>query len=333
MSISVFATGPRPEELLQQLQGQRRLPLGVVGGGAIGSYYAALLAAGGHDVVLLTRGAHLDVVRTRGLELRTSDRSVITHPTATDDPARLNDRDLVIVAVKGYSLPDVGDALAGAAQHGATIVPLLNGADVAERLEALGVLPARIAGGLAAISVVRTAPGVVERKSPADVVIVGDFAGRTNEVLRPFVNALRVCGTNATLSDDIARDLWRKFAFIVPITIGCGLARAPIGPLQQSARGRALLGGALDEIIAVSRAVGKPLTDDDREGVWRNLLAVQPHVKPSFLLDLERGGQTELDLLAGTVVRMACEHGIAVPIHDVAVAAFEAASVALGTGL
>jgi 2-dehydropantoate 2-reductase len=56
-----------------------------------------------------------------------------------------------------------------------------------------------------------------------------------------------------------------------------------------------------------------------------DLLVVNAHVKPSFQLDLERGGPTELDQLAGAVSRLGRVYGVPTPIHDVAVAAFEAA--------
>jgi 2-dehydropantoate 2-reductase len=304
------------------------MTIGIAGGGGIGSYYAALLARAGQDVVLLTRGAHLDAVRQRGLELRTSEGASTTRPTATDDADRLGDCEVVLAAVKGYSLDEVAPVLAAAGARGATIVPLLNGIDVAERLEARGVPRRQLAGGLARVSVVRTAPGVVERKSAGDVVVVGELASGTRERLERLVRILRDTGSNATVSDDIRRDLWRKFAFIVPMTVACGLSRTSIGPLLASERGRALLRGALSELAAVSRAggAGEGLSDDDEAGVGRDLLALQPQLKPSFLLDLERGGPTELDLLAGTVSRMGRERKVPTPIHDVAVAAFEVAT-------
>jgi ketopantoate reductase len=55
-------------------------------------------------------------------------------------------------------------------------------------------------------------------------------------------------------------------------------------------------------------------------------MAVPPATRPSFLADLERGGPTELDLLVGNVSRMGRVYSIPTPIHDVATAAFEAAT-------
>ena len=50
-----------------------------------------------------------------------------------------------------------------------------------------------------------------------------------------------------------------------------------------------------------------------------------PAMKPSFLLDLERGGPTELDVLMGAVSRLGRQVGVPTPVHDTAVAAFGAA--------
>ena len=65
------------------------------------------------------------------------------------------------------------------------------------------------------------------------------------------------------MSDDIRHDLWRKFAFIVPITVACGLARRPAGAVLATERGRGLFTGALDEIVAVCPPAGGRLTDED----------------------------------------------------------------------
>jgi 2-dehydropantoate 2-reductase len=53
-------------------------------------------------------------------------------------------------------------------------------------------------------------------------------------------------------------------------------------------------------------------------------------MRPSFLLDLERGGPTELDALMGAIARMGAEAGVPTPVHSAATAAL---SAALGAGV
>jgi 2-dehydropantoate 2-reductase len=300
--------------------------IGIVGAGNIGSYYAGLLSGAGHSVKLVARGPHLDAIQARGLEVRTPDKKLVAHLEATVDAFAVADCGAVIVAVKSYSLEQVAPAVAAAARAGATILPLLNGVDVAERLAKLGVPGEAIVGGLVGVSVFRTAPGVVERRSPFDRVVIGEFDRRPSDRARRLVGAFADAGVAAELSADITMDLWRKFAFIVPMNVVCGLSRGPMGPVIASERGRELVAHSLHELAEVARAAGVPFSRDEEAKICHELLALGPGIRPSFLADLERGGPTELDLLAGTVSRLGQEHGVPTPVHDVATAAFAIAT-------
>lgn len=302
------------------------MKIGIAGAGGIGSYYAGLLTRAGNTVRLLARGDHLAAIEARGLEVRTPTETFVVRPQASANAARLAGCDYVLVAVKGYSLGEVAPALRAAAESGAVIVPLLNGIDVAERLEALGVSRAAIVGGLVAASLVRSAPGVVERRSAFDVVALGELDRMSRARTPRLVAALAAAGVSARLSDDVRLDLWRKFAFIVPMTVACGMARQPMGAVLATEEGRARVTGALHEIVEVSRAIGAYLDASDEERIRADLLALPPGMRPSFLQDLERGGPTEVDLLAGTVCRLGRESGVATPIHDAATAAFTLAT-------
>jgi 2-dehydropantoate 2-reductase len=300
--------------------------VGIIGGGGIGSYYAGALSRSGRTVRLIARGEHLSAMEAHGLEVRTPDETFIATPQVTGDASQLAGCEFVLVAVKGYSLTEIGPALVGAAESGATIVPLLNGIDVAERIEALGVRRDAIAGGLASVSLVRTAPGVVERKSPFNRIAVGELDRTSRPRAAKLVEMLVGAGVTAHVSENIVLDLWRKFAFIVPMTVVCGLPRQPMGRVLATQRGRALVRDTLREIVEVSRAAGTPLSDSDEQRTATELFGLPAGIRPSFLLDLERGGPTELDLLAGTVCRLGAELDVSTPVHDVATAAFEIAT-------
>ena len=302
------------------------LNIGIVGAGGIGSYYAGTLSRAGHEVHLVARSEHLEAVRARGLEVRRGSETFTTHPSASPDGASVENCQCVLVSVKSYSLPEVGTTLSAAAKQGATIIPLLNGADVADRLVALGVPREAIVGGIVHASLVRTAAGVVERKSPGDRVTIGEFDRSTSDRVTRVVDALAAAGSTAIASDDITRDIWRKFALIVPMGIVCGLTRQSMGPVLATESGRRLLRNSIHEVVMVARAVAGVLDDADEAKVNADFLALGPAIKPSFLLDLERGGPTELDLLAGTIRRLGREHGVATPVADLAVSVFEVAA-------
>src|SRR6266566_5143818 len=131
--------------------------------------------------------------------------------------------DFAILAVKSYSLVDIAPIVRRCAQQGTTVVPLLNGVETAQRLEQLGVSPAGVIGGLTTVSAVRIAPGVVERRSAFQVVVVGELDGRTSDRVDRIAGAFRDAGADARASDRIEVALWQKFVFLAGVAAACGL--------------------------------------------------------------------------------------------------------------
>jgi 2-dehydropantoate 2-reductase len=204
------------------------------------------------------------------------------------------------------------------------VVPLLNGVEAADRLIAAGVPGERVLGGLTGISAVRIGPGIVERRSPFQRVVVGERQGGLSERAERIAAAFREAGAEARASDDITVDLWRKFAFITTMSAACGLARTSIGPVREAPLGNLLIERALREVIAVARAHGVALPADAEADVLALVSGMPGAMKPSFLLDLEAGGPTELDDLSGAVSRLGRQAGVETPVHDVATAALSA---------
>lgn len=296
----------------------------MVGAGGVGGYFGGLLARAGHEVRFYARGAHKDAIRERGLEVREPDGTWTVPVAASDDVQDLLPADFAIVAVKSYSLAEVFPAVRVLALGGATAVPLLNGVEAFESLVASGVPSEQILAGLAVISAEKTAPGVITRKSDFRSIVVGERRGGLSPRAEAFASAIRESGAGGSASPDIAVDLWRKFLFLSTIAAACGLARAPIGAVREAQHGNLLLERAIRETAAVARARGVALPPGEEETTLEKMAALAPHLKPSFLLDLERGGPNELEVLSGAIARFGRESGVATPVHDTAVAAFSA---------
>jgi 2-dehydropantoate 2-reductase len=293
----------------------------VIGAGGIGAYFGGELARAGHDVTLFARGSHLDALRRKGLTVRTADDEFVVPVGATGTAADLPPADVALVTVKSYSLRDVAPVVRAVAQRGADIVPLLNGVTAADELIAAGVPRERVLGGLARISAVRTEPGVVERRSTFRSIVVGELAGGSSERASAIASALVSAGIEARASDTMDVELWQKFVFITAMAAVCGLARASIGPVREAPGGRRLIERAVTEVVAVARARGIRLPEDEAPRTCAFIDTLPAAMTPSFLLDLQSGGPTELDTLSGAVSRFAADAGIATPVHDTALAA------------
>ena len=306
--------------------------IAVVGAGAIGGYFGARIARHGHEVRLFARGAHLEAIRSRGLEIREKGGTWVARVEATDDPDSLGSPELALLAVKSYSLSEAAPVCRRLAERGATIVPLLNGVDTVGSLVAAGVRAESILPGLTAISVERTAPGVVARWSDFWIVVVGERDGSASARAAAADALFREAGAESRVSADIETDLWKKFLFLASLAAACGLSRAPVGAVLAAPLGARLIERAAAEIAAVARARGVGFSPEEEKHAVARIGHLAPELKPSFLVDLERGGPTELDVLSGAVSRHGASLGVATPIHDAVVAAVSAALSARAPG-
>ena len=313
------------------------LRVAVLGTGGVGGTLGGQLARSGHDVRFLARGPHLARIRERGLELRLPEETVTVRAPASDDAADLGPADLVLVTVKSYSLGAVAPAAAALARDGALVLPLLNGVEAADALVAAGAPAERVLEGVVYVSAFVEEPGVVRRVSPFQRVVLGPGPETDGGSRAPMAEAEAVAaalagaGSEVTVSDAMDEALWRKLVFLATAAGACALARAPIGPVRDAPLGRRLLERGVSEGCAVARARGVALPAGEEAAALGLLESFPPDTVPSFVRDVDAGGETELDVLSGAIARLGAESGVATPVHDAVVAAVSA-SLAAGRG-
>lgn len=296
--------------------------IGIIGAGGIGGYYGGLLARAGNDVRVLARGENLEAIRANGLIARTPTETWTSNVHASDDAGELagdfGEGDFAMIATKAYSLNEIAPAAKVFAGRGATIVPLNNGVEAADILISLGIPRERLLGGVTYISAVRSAPGVGERRTPLQRVIIGELGGglsrRAADIAAAFVDA----GAEGEATSNVTLAVWQKFVFLSSMAAACGLTRLNIGSVRQKPLGVQLLDRAVNEAVAVGRARGVALRSDEEAQVMARINELPGEVEPSLLLDLRSGSRTEVDFLSGAISRFGDAAGIDTPIHDTA---------------
>ena len=275
---------------------------------------------GHHDATLFARGANLHAIRANGIVIRDEKGEFSVPIGATDSPAELGGAELVLVTVKSYSLAQVAPIARDLALGGAVILPLLNGVEADDDLERAGVPRAQLLGGLTNVSAHKEGPGIIRRALWKERVVLGELDGTISDRATRIVGALRLGGIDAATSNRIVVDVWRKFNQLCAMAAACGMSRRSVGAIRGTPLGHLLIERAVAEIAAVGRARAVAIPVDQEAEVIAAIDALPDSMKPSFLLDIELGNQTELDVLSGAVSRFGREVGIATPIHDTAAA-------------
>jgi 2-dehydropantoate 2-reductase len=285
----------------------------VLGTGGVGGYFGARLAADGNDVVFVARGAHAEAMRTHGLRVLSERGDLHLERVALhEDWARTGLVDIALVAVKMYDLEDAAALLKPLLQIDTAVVPLQNGVEAADILERrLG--RRYVCGGVAYIAAGIEAPGVIRHTGTMARLVFGERRPSESWRLETLEAACMGAGLDAVLSPDIGQEIWRKFAFLAPFAAITCLGRTGIGAVREDPALWPRFTAMVEEAVAVARARGIALPDDEAEARIRLARELPAPMKSSMLQDLEAGRRLELDWLTGAVVRLGEAAGVPTP--------------------
>ena len=286
----------------------------VVGAGAVGGYFGALLVRGGHDVVFLARGANLAALRAAGLRVELGGETIhLAAPAAVEDPAAAPPPDLVLVCVKSYDTAAVAAALRPVVRPETIILSLQNGVENEDVLAAALQLPP-IMLALTQIGVALTAPGVVQFSGRGNILF-GEADGRDSARARAVHAALGQAGIPSEVRADIRVAVWEKLAWNAGFNTVTTITRSTVAEVLALARTRDLVIAAMEEVDAVATALGVPVRRWRTARVVADSIAALPDFHTSMLQDLLRGRRLEYDAITGAVVRAAERTGVAAPVN------------------
>jgi 2-dehydropantoate 2-reductase len=297
--------------------------IAVMAAGAVGGYFGARLAAAGHDVTFIARGAHLDAIAAHGLRVESPLGNLhIRNAKATYAPADVGAVDIVLFAVKLWDTEIAAAAARPLVGASTRVITFQNGIDSVERLAPI-LGEAQAVGGTTHMASVISGPGVIAHTSQFAQMKCGHVDGRADPALAAFVEAARAAGIDAGLSDDIDRDRWKKFTFLVGLSGATGTMRLPLGPILADPDTRAFFLALMQEVVTVGRACGVALPPDLAQERLAFADTTPPGFKASLLHDLERGSRIELDWLAGKVVELGRQLNVPTPANAAVYAALK----------
>jgi 2-dehydropantoate 2-reductase len=290
--------------------------IAIVGVGGVGGYFGAKLAQVGEEVVFIARGEHLRTMRERGLRLESADGDVTVQPAhATDDPAAVGAVDVVLVAVKGWQLPDAIATVRPLVSLGTLVVPLLNGVEAPDQL-VVELGREHVAGGLCGLSGFIVGPGHVRQILPQPYITIGELDNSRTARIERLHEALARTGARAMIAPDIRAALWEKLLMVEPLGAVGAVTRAPVGALRTLPETSAMLDGTMREVWQVARALGVAVADDAVARARAIVDGMPPQAAASLQRDIIAGRPSELETQIGAVVRSARQAATAAPLHD-----------------
>jgi 2-dehydropantoate 2-reductase len=285
----------------------------IVGAGAIGGFYGAHLAQAGRDVTFLVRPHRAGQLRKTGLQLKSPKGDISVTPKLVTADQLDGAYDVILVAVKGFSLEAVMADMAPAMGPQTMILAPLNGMKHVDLLSARFGKQA-VVGCACKIAVDLDGEGRVIHFQPLEDIAYGEMDGSKSERIAALDAFMQGAGFTARLVPDIARELWEKWVLLSALGgINC-LMRGSIGEVEAAPGGTAFALQLLHEIVAVVRKVGVA-PGEQFLGFAKNMLTAKGlPATSSMYRDLTKGAAVEADQIIGDLVARGAAAGIAAPM-------------------
>lgn len=283
------------------------MKVAVMGAGAVGCYFGAMLARQGHDVVLIGRSQHVEAIRKNGgVRLDSKAFAGVVAIGATTEPAGVEGADLILFCVKSGDTESAGRSMAPFLKGTATILSLQNGVDNPARLQPLlrqAVVPAAVY-----VATEMAGPGHVLHHGRGDLVIGASAASDA------IAAQLTAAAIPTKVSDRVIDQLWAKLVINCAYNALSAVAQLPYGRLFDVDGVREVMRNVVEECAAVAHALGVALPNDMYASTVA-LVTSMPKQYSSTAQDVARGRPSEIDFLNGYLVRKGTELNIPTPVN------------------
>ncbi len=286
----------------------------VVGCGAMGSIYAALLASAGNDVsVVDTDAAHIDAIQRNGLRVygASGDRTVRLPAHRQPQPGAV---DLIVCAVKARFVDEAASSMSAMIGPETVILTIQNGLGSAD------VLADRVGGERVIVGIAQgfgaslPEPGCAHHND-MKAIRMGAYSTLQRDRVDRVAQIWSDAGFDAAAVDDIVAMQWEKLICNVAYSAPCAITGLTVGEVKDHPQAGIVSRAAATEAFEVARALGIAVRFDDPEREVREFAARMPNAKPSVLLDIEAGRRSEVDVINGAIPLQAEKAGRTAPVN------------------
>ncbi len=290
-----------------------KLRIGVVGAGALGLFYGALLQRSGQEVCFLLR-RDLEAIKQKGLQVYSVNGDFHLPQVASfASSAEIGPVDLVLIGLKTFSNDHLLELVRPLVGAQTAILTLQNGLGNEELLAAeFGAK--NILGGVAFLCSNRGEPGQVHHLGEGKIRL-GEFSGGLSERSRNLAEMFQQAGVPCEAVADLRRIRWEKLVWNIPFNGLCALLKQNTDQVLTQPEGRELVLEIMREVVAGGNAqkLQQPIDGPAFITQMIRLTEQMEAYKPSMMIDRLEGRPLELDAIYAIPLRQAAAVDIEMP--------------------
>lgn len=286
--------------------------IAIVGAGALGLYYGALLQRSGKDLHFLLRRDY-EAIYQHGLKIFSIHGDFILPKVQCYQCAdEIGPVDLVLVGLKTFANNRYAELITPLLGAKTQILTLQNGLGNEEGLADLFGAE-RIIGGVAFLCSNRGMPGEVHHLG-AGRIVLGAYQRGNQERLDPLVTMFCDASVDCRGTDDLKRARWEKLVWNIPFNGLCALLQQSVNLLLSSKECRQLVRELMLEVIAAANVQGllRPIVESYAESMLE-FTDNMGEYKPSMQIDREEGRQLEITSIFSVPLDYGRKKGVIMP--------------------
>lgn len=297
------------------------MKIGILGMGGIGSFIGAKLTQNYKDdeeirIIFICRNQTKETINKNGLSLITDNKTITSKPyLVSDDPDEIGKLDLLIVAVKSFSLESVISKYQVCLKNETVIIPLQNGVNAKDIIRnRIDHCNPKVLEGCIYVASNIEKPGVVKHVGGPGKI----FFGNNDDPDFSWVETILVNGgIEAIYMKNIREILWKKYLFVSPLATMTTALDITFGELAQDPNYMAQLEKMMGEVQELADKFNVNLADKDIEDSLSMLSKFPYNSKSSLQLDFEnRNKKNEKDNLVDFVIKNGKKSGVKVDGYE-----------------
>lgn len=288
----------------------------IIGAGALGSYFGGRLQQAGQHVQYLVRKKRAQQLKENGLKITSPHGNYdFNELHIIEDVKKIEQVDLVILAVKGQHLQGTIPDLKLLVEKGAKILPLLNG------IEHISILQdelseAVVIGGSAFIIATLNEKGHVIHSNKNHDLIFGPLHPSQTKICDEFEQAVSSAIMGASRTENILIRMWIKYMFITAFSGVTTASNLPIGTIRRFPETNRLLEHVLIEMKKLANAYNVGITEQNVAQALENMAGLSDESTSSMHQDLRKSQTLEVEHLQGGALRLAEKVNLKLPVIE-----------------
>ncbi len=285
----------------------------VVGAGAVGCYFGAMLAKSGCEVVFLARGEAFNILRSNGLIVKSINGDYVQKVNAVNNANDAGKVDLVLMCVKSYDTEEATGQIKNTISNKTITLSLQNGVDNADKIGTI-IGKENVIAGVVLLLAEIAKPWTLQHYASGKLII-GELDGSESERVLKIAGLFENAKMPCSISKYIYKEMWKKLIWNAAFNPLTAITNSSTKDVLANVDTRKFARQVMLETLNAARRCGHDI-DENVIDEYIKISENPGFANTSMMQDMLKRKRLEFEAINGYVASKGEEFGIPTPYNN-----------------